>query len=116
MLEAVPKQWWIGVVAAAGVVGGCHSHVTPFVNDPSVIQLRHASAGEEAVGNFAGRIPCDGCDKIKILLSLFRNGADHSPARYQLERVGEDGNARITTRDTWTQTTGRPGHPDASVI
>ena len=34
----------------------------------------------------------------------------------QLERVGETGNARITTRGTWTRSTGRPGHPDDSVI
>src|SRR5262245_35336415 len=102
MREVFSKQRWIWMLAAmSAVVAGCAPQVTPFVEDPSVFELRHAGPGEEALGNFAGRIPCEACDKIKIVLSLFRNATDHSPVRYQLERVGEDGNARITTRGAW---------------
>jgi hypothetical protein len=106
---------WI-LSGVMSVAGGCARAVTPFVEDPTVLELRHASPEEQPVGNFAGRIPCQTCDKIKLLLSLFVNAADHSPARYQLERVGEDGNARITTRGRWTRSTGRTRDPAASLI
>jgi hypothetical protein len=110
------RRWIRSLATALTLFAGCGPHVTPFVEDPIVLDLRHAGAGEEPLGNFAGRIPCETCDKIKIVLSLFQNATGHSPGRYQLERVGEDGNARITTRGTWTRSTGRPGHPDAAVI
>ena len=106
---------WI-LSGAIALAAACATPLTPFVQDPSVLQLRHARPEEQALGNFVGRIPCATCDKIKIVLSLFENSADHSPARYQLERVGEDGNARITTRGQWARSTGRPGDPSASVI
>jgi hypothetical protein len=98
------------------LTSGCGPKVTSFTEDPTVLELRHAGTGEESVGNFVGRIPCATCEKIKIVLSLFQNAADASPARYQLERIGEDGNARITTRGGWTRSTGRPGDPNAPVI
>src|SRR3954470_3846666 len=101
------RAWILG--GGIALSAGCAAPVTPFVEDPSVLELRHAAAGEEAVGNFAGRIPCDTCDKIKVVLSIFQSATDHAPARYQLERVGEDGNARMTIRGSWTRNTGRPG-------
>jgi len=107
------------VALAAGllaVAAGCTRDVTPFVEDPEVLQLRHPAEGEELVGNFAGRIPCAKCDKIKLLLSLFQRVADHAPTRYQLERVGEDGNARLTTRGQWTKSAGRSGDPGSATI
>ena len=117
MRDGSSMRWWSGRLApTVALVTGCGPHVTPFVEDPIVLDLRHAAAGEEALGNFAGRIPCERCDRIKIVLSLFQDATDHSPRRYQLERVGEDGNARITTRGSWTRSTGRPGHPEAAVI
>lgn len=94
---------------------GCAAE-TPFREDPKVLLLRHPADGETLVGNFAGRIPCASCEKIKILLSLFVTSADNAPARYQLERVGEDGNARLTTRGQWTRTAGRAGDPSSAVI
>jgi hypothetical protein len=104
------------VFALIALCGGCTHPVTPFVEDPTVLELRHPAAGEAPLGNFAGRIPCETCDKIKIVLSLFQKAADPSQKRYQLERVGEDGNARITTRGQWTRSIGRPGDPAASLI
>jgi hypothetical protein len=90
--------------------------VTPFVEDPTVLPGRDPAAGEGLFGNFAGRIPCAPRDKIKITLSLFERPGDHAPTTYQLERVGEDGNARITTRGHWTKTVGAPTDPNAVVV
>jgi hypothetical protein len=104
------------LLAALLLAAACGPSVTPFVEDPTVYELRHASSGEASLGNFAGRVPCAACDKIKLLLSLFQSASDGTPGRYQLERVGEDGNARLTTRGNWTQRTGRPRDPAATVI
>jgi NlpE N-terminal domain len=98
-----------------GSLLACAPSVTPFVEDPSVLPGRHPAAGEALFGNFAGRIPCAACDRIKIMLSLFERPEDHAPTTYQLERVGEDGNARITTRGHWTKTVGAPIDPNAVV-
>ena len=88
MSARASRQFWKSTLVIEVALAGCTPHVTPFVEDPSVLELRHAGAGEEPLGNFVGRIPCLSCDKIKIVLSLFQNAADHSPSRYQLERVG----------------------------
>jgi|tagenome__1003787_1003787.scaffolds.fasta_scaffold19673039_2 hypothetical protein len=101
------------LIAAAVSAAGCQ-HATRFVEDPTVLAGRHPPPGDELFGNFAGRIPCDKCDKIKITLSLFQRRG--SPTTYQLERVGEDGNARITTRGTWTRTVGAPADLNAAVV
>jgi hypothetical protein len=110
----------IALTALAGLIAlvAC-SHETPFVEDPTVLSGRLPPDGAELYGNFAGRIPCTSCDrtdKIKMMLSLFQRPGDHSPTTYQLERVGEDGNARLTTRGRWTKTMGAPVDSRALVI
>jgi len=46
---------------------------------------------------------------------MFERPVDHAPTTYQLERVGEDGNARITTRGHWTKDHRAPVDPNAVV-
>jgi hypothetical protein len=105
-----------GILLLGSLVLCACSSVTPFVDDPTVVPGRHPAGGEASFGNFAGRIPCAACDKIKLTLSLFERLEDHSPTTYQLERVGEDGNARITTRGHWIKTVGTPIDPAAVVV
>src|SRR6267154_3381356 len=112
MINAIRKPCFL---LLGGLLSCRCQSAAPFVEDPTVLPGRHPAVGEALFGNFAGRIPCAACDKIKITLSMFERPLDHAPTTYQLERVGEDGNARITTRGHWTRTTGAPVDANAVV-
>jgi hypothetical protein len=74
-------------------------------------------AGSVRFGIFEGKVPCSGCERVKMRLTLHRDELDDAPTAYVLERieVGQ-GNDRLISRGTWAATAGPPTAPCATVV
>jgi hypothetical protein len=74
-------------------------------------------AGSARFGIFEGKVPCSGCERIKMRLTLHRDEGDDSPTAYVLERIEVGrGNERLISRGTWTSAAGSPTAPCATVV
>jgi hypothetical protein len=74
-------------------------------------------AGSVRFGIFEGKVPCSGCERIKMRLTLHRDERDDSPTVYVLERIEVGhGNERLISRGTWTTAEGSPTAPCATVV
>jgi hypothetical protein len=67
-------------------------------------------------GVFEGRIPCAGCERVKVALVLYQDPLTQAPAKYVLERinVGKD-NQRHIAKGNWTIARGTKADPAATV-
>jgi hypothetical protein len=89
-------------------------------SDAELDALRAAPAGSAEFASYAGRVPCgdapEGCQRVKVALTLHRAVADGAPTAYVLEwiHVGVD-DLRHTASGTWTERTGLDWDDDARV-
>lgn len=72
--------------------------------------------GSTRYGIFEGKVPCDGCEKIKTRLTLHRSAQDNRPTTYVLERVSVGiGNERLIDTGAWTTSSGSRVDPNSTV-
>jgi hypothetical protein len=76
--------------------------------DRAIEALRLPPEGSERHASFEGKVPCDGCNAMKIGLTLHTSREDQRPTTYVLERIGVGGgNDRLVSQGSWSRAPSR---------
>lgn len=106
------------LVLVAGVAGGVWLYRgSDRESGSAVAPLTVVDPGDSSVlGVFEGRIPCAGCERVKVRLILRQDPATKKPTTYVLERINVgEGDARHITNGTWEVSRGTQVDPGATV-
>jgi len=83
---------------------------------PELAELRGPPEGSCHHGGFEGKLPCVGCERVKVLLTLHLDLETRAPTTYVLERIHVGrGDARTITRGSWSRSVGTSWDDDAVV-
>jgi hypothetical protein len=70
-------------------------------------------APPDVFGVFEGRIPCTGCERIKVRLTLSSDGAEPAGFRLELIHVGQGDERQVSEGEWWIESGAAHG-PDAT--
>ncbi|MQA77021.1 MAG: hypothetical protein GEV10_00825 [Streptosporangiales bacterium] len=107
----------VAVLAAAVLLGGLLAVRALAFDERAAAPPTAVDTGDPSFfGVFEGRVPCAGCERVKVRLVLRQNPATSEPTTYVLEQINVgQGDERHTTSGRWTITRGTKADPRAAV-
>lgn len=97
------------------LLGACRAS-TAATSDAPWYPERNA-AGDPVAAVFESRVPCDGCERLKLALALYRRSGTGAASSYEMSRVRVgDGDLRTVNRGEWVEARGTALDANAPVV
>lgn len=105
----------VELLAVLALIAGCAQAPSPAAID--LADLRKPPSGTTLWGAFEGKVPCSGCERLKVALTLHQHSGSGAPASYVLEliHVGQ-GDDRAISTGTWTRSAPSPSGAGPTAI
>lgn len=104
----------LGLLAVLALIAGC-AQAPPLAID--LAELRKPPSGTTLWGAFEGKVPCSGCERVKVAITLHQHSGSGEPASYVLEliHVGR-GDERAISTGSWTRSAPFPSAAGPTAI